>query len=93
MLGKICIVTGASEGIGETISRSLASEGSTVILAARQKDKLDKIVNDLKLLGINEKNLLAFKCDITNRDNVHQMIETCIEKFGKIDVLGELEYF
>lgn len=82
-------MTGASEGIGEAISRSLAFEGAIVILAARQKNKLDKIVDDLKLAGVNGKNLLAFKCDITNRENVYQMIETCIENFLKIDVLGE----
>lgn len=70
-----------------TICRSLAFEGAKVLLAARQKDKLDRIVNDLKLAGVNPKNLIAFKCDITNRENVAEMIRLCVDKFSKIDVL------
>lgn len=68
MTNKVCVVTGASEGIGEAICRSLAIEGAKVVLASRQLDKLNRIADDLKLSGINAKNLLVFKCDITNRD-------------------------
>lgn len=58
-----------------------------MILVARQKDKMDRIVKDLELAGISSKSLLAFKCDITNREDVQRMVNTCLDKFSKIDVL------
>lgn len=48
LAGKVCIVTGASEGIGEAIARTLVLEGgANVVLAARQVDKLARLAQKL----------------------------------------------
>jgi NADP-dependent 3-hydroxy acid dehydrogenase YdfG len=61
--------------------------GAKVVLASRQKDKLDRIVEDLKLAGISPKNLMSLKCDITNREDVHTVVSNCVDRFAKIDIL------
>ena len=45
--GKVCIITGASSGIGKEIAKSFSNEGAKLILAARRLDKLHKLANDL----------------------------------------------
>lgn len=87
LTNKVCIITGASEGIGESIGRALALEGARVLLAARQKDKLDGIIESLKQDGVQSKNVISFKCDITDRTEVQQMVAVCLDAFARIDVL------
>ena len=45
--GKVCIITGASSGIGKEIAKSFSSEGAKLILAARRLEKLDELANEL----------------------------------------------
>jgi 3-oxoacyl-[acyl-carrier protein] reductase len=49
--GRISIVTGASQGIGETIARDLAAEGATVVLVDVQKDKLEAVAASIAAAG------------------------------------------
>jgi len=49
--GRVSIVTGASQGIGETIARDLAAEGATVVLVDVQKDKLDAVARSIAEAG------------------------------------------
>lgn len=88
LLGKVCIVTGASEGIGEAIARILATEGgATVVIAARQEDKLKQLASRLQATGCPESNVVWMACDITKQDDVSSVVNTCLERFGRIDVL------
>ena len=47
-LNKVVIVTGSSSGIGLATAQLLAEKGAKIVLAARNKDKLDNIVNELE---------------------------------------------
>lgn len=49
--GRVALVTGASQGIGETIARELAAEGSTVVLVDVQKDKLEAVARSIVEAG------------------------------------------
>ncbi len=49
--GRVAIVTGASQGIGETIARELAAEGATVVLVDVQKDKLEAVAGSIRAAG------------------------------------------
>ena len=85
---KVCIITGASEGIGEAIASILAIDGGAcVILASRQIDKLNLLAERLKAAGCSEQNILSIKCDVTKREDTQAVVQKTLEKFGRIDVL------
>ena len=82
---KIILVTGGSQGIGANIVKTLALEGNTVILNYNKSEEhAKKIQSDLK-----ENNCLIdiFKADVSNHIEVTKLINFCIEKYHKIDVL------
>ena len=88
LVDKVCIVTGASEGIGEAIARILAVDGgANVILASRQIDKLNLLIGRLQAAGCPESNVIAVKCDVTKREDAQNVYQTAIDKYGKVDIL------
>ncbi|MFB9974095.1 SDR family oxidoreductase [Allobacillus sp. SKP2-8] len=85
LTGKTAIVTGASGGIGEGIAVELASEGANVILAARRTEKLATVKEQIKKQGND--NVLSVQTDISNQEDVEQLIKKAEEKFGQVDIL------
>ncbi len=82
---KISLVTGGSRGIGSSISKKLAEEGSLVILTYKdQKEKADLIVKDILSKGGIAK---SFKMNTSNRNSVKNVMKKCKEKFGGLDIL------
>ena len=82
---KVVLVTGGSKGIGKDIVINFAKSGYNVILNYnKSKEEAKKIQNDLLKEGIS---IEIFKADITKREEVHSLINFCIEKFNRIDVL------
>ena len=81
---KVAVVTGASSGIGASLAIVLAKEGATVVLAARRKQKLDGIVEDIVRAGGKA---LAVKCDVTVKDDAEELIHDTATQFGRLDIL------
>ncbi|MEX1297153.1 MAG: SDR family oxidoreductase [Candidatus Limnocylindrales bacterium] len=79
--GKVVIITGASSGIGAESARQLARHGCRLTLAARQTDKLEALAAELG------SDVLTVRTDVTRRDEVVAMVETTIERFGRVDVM------
>ncbi|MDB5260218.1 MAG: NAD(P)-dependent oxidoreductase [Candidatus Nomurabacteria bacterium] len=77
---KVIIITGASYGIGLATARLLASEGATVVLSARSKDKLEEISKEIP-------NSFPIMADMTSEDDINNLINTTIKQFGRIDIL------
>lgn len=85
MNNKIILVTGASRGIGREIAYTLAKEGHTVIA---NYNKSTEMAESLKSLAINENlNIDIYKADVSNRNEVKDMINYILTKYKKIDVL------
>jgi NADP-dependent 3-hydroxy acid dehydrogenase YdfG len=82
--GKVIVITGASSGIGEATARHLAAQGGHVVLGARRKERLEKIVAEIRQAGGKAE---AIACDVTNRADVEALIEGAVKAFGHIDVL------
>jgi|TARA_B110000263_G_scaffold11754_2_gene9955 short-subunit dehydrogenase len=82
--GKVCVITGASSGIGKSLSIKLASKGASVVLAARRNSKLESITNEIKQTGGNA---FGIKTDITKSIECKNLIDESIDRYGKIDIL------
>ena len=87
LTGKVALVTGASSGLGVQFAKALGGQGAKVCLAARRLEKLEKVQEELKALGIEA---FAVKCDVTNNDDIINMVKACEEKFGKIVNIGSI---
>ncbi len=82
--GKVAIVTGGSRGIGAAIARWLAERGASVVVSARDADRLAAAVKDLDgLPGA----VHGVPGDVAKRDAVDQLVEATRERFGRVDVL------
>lgn len=84
MKDKVVIITGASGGIGESLARKFSAHGSTVVIAARQLEKLDALKQELQLTGGN---VMAVCCDVSKESDCKNLIEQTMNAYGKIDVL------
>ena len=82
--GKTAIVTGASKGIGEATVHELISRGVNVIAGSRDLNNLEYLMS--RLSGHPDK-VHPMKCDVSNYDDVKQMTQFALDRFGKIDIL------
>ena len=82
--GKIAIVTGAGKGIGRDAALAVAAEGATVVAVARTQADLDETV---RLIEEKGGKAISLARDLTVADQVQSMVDTVVEKFGRIDIL------
>ncbi|KAL4934014.1 SDR family oxidoreductase [Aspergillus undulatus] len=83
---KNVLITGASMGIGEAISRKVASEGANVALFARSKDKLQAITADIQKNHSSSK--VLFKAiDLQSYEEVETAVSETVKEIGAIDIL------
>lgn len=81
---KTIVITGASRGIGEAAARHFGTLGANVVLAARSREAIDGIADDITSSGGKAR---AVACDVADPDAVAQLIETTNATFGRIDIL------
>lgn len=79
--GKTAIITGASKGLGANLTRRFAEGGAQVVAAARTTAQLEKLAEEFP------DRILPFTCDITQADQVKSLIETTVDRFGKLEIL------
>ena len=82
--GKVAVVTGANSGVGAAIARLFAAEGASVVMAARRKEALDEVANEINQTGGRT---LAVPCDISKPEDPEHLMVAAVEAFGKIDIL------
>ena len=83
--GRVAVVTGCSTGLGVQMAKALANQGCSIVAVARRQNLIDEVAAQIKEeYGVET---LAVRCDITDTDMVNAMVDTVMEKFGRIDVL------
>ena len=82
--GKVAIVTGGNGGIGLGMARGLAIAGARVVVAARNVEKSDAAVSDLRALGSDS---IALTVDVTDERSVDVLVATTVERCGRLDIL------
>ena len=81
---KVAIITGSRRGIGKAIALALAKAGANIVVSDINLDDCNKLVEEIKAINGNA---LAVKTDVSNPEDVSQMINLTTEKFGKVDIL------
>lgn len=81
---RVALITGASQGIGESIAERLAGEGCNLILASRRKEACEIVGARLAGEGVET---LAVAMDVGDLDSVGAAVQEAMERFGRIDFL------
>jgi len=81
---KVVLITGASSGIGKQTAIEFAKLGSSIILVARRKNKLEQVENELKQFNVNT---LVCVCDVSKKDQVDELSKIVLQKFDSVDIL------
>jgi 3-oxoacyl-[acyl-carrier protein] reductase len=84
LTGKVALVTGAAQGIGKAVAMLLARNGANMVVSDINLEKVEETAKEIELIGPKT---IAIKVDVSNLKEVEQMVETILEKFGKIDIL------
>ncbi|HCD4766901.1 TPA: SDR family oxidoreductase [Staphylococcus aureus] len=79
---KIAVVTGAGSGIGEAIATLLHEEGAKVVLAGRNKEKLQNVANQL-----SQDSVKVVPTDVTNKEEVDELMKIAQQTFGGLDIV------
>mgnify|MGYP000258137943 FL=1 len=82
--GKTIVVTGASSGIGLTVSKYLAQAGAHVLLLARTKDKLDEVKAEIEAEGGKAS---VFPCDLNDMESIDAVSKEILAAVDHIDIL------
>lgn len=82
---KVALITGSSRGIGRAVAIEMAKEGANVVVNYyKSPDEAKKVVDEITKSGTQA---IAIKADVSNEDEVKNMVEQAVAEFGKIDIL------
>ena len=82
---KVALVTGSSRGIGRSIALAFAEEGANLVINyLTSEEKACEVASEINSVG---RKAIVVRADISNTREVTEMIDKCIEHFGKLDIL------
>ena len=82
--GRTALVTGASSGIGAATAKALARAGAKVAVAARRRERLDELVNQIDKAGGTA---IALTADVSDAEAAAQMVQSAEDRLGHLDIL------
>lgn len=84
LISKTALITGAGSGIGREVARRLAKAGANVVLAGRDKDKLDSVQNEI---AQENGDALVVPTDVADAAQVEHLVAQTVGEFGALDIL------
>lgn len=82
--GKVAIITGGGQGIGEGLVYAFCKEGAKVVNVGRTLSKVERVAENARRKGGD---VIALKCDVSDQMSMDAVVAKTIETYGKIDVL------
>jgi len=82
--GRVALVTGASQGIGRACALALAEAGATVAAAARNRDNLAAVVDEIASAGGSAQ---SFPMDVASDEQIKSACKAVLDALGKVDIL------
>jgi 3-oxoacyl-[acyl-carrier protein] reductase len=83
--GKVALVAAASRGLGRAVAEELAAEGAALVLCSRKAESVRRTASEIAAQTGAE--ILALACDVSRPVEVARLVESGIERFGRIDIL------
>ncbi len=84
LTGKVVLVTGGGQGIGEACAHRFGRAGARVVVSARSKDAIDRVAEALRVAGGEA---LAIPCDVADSSQVAGLVDQIRDTWGVVDVL------
>jgi short-subunit dehydrogenase len=75
--GKTGVITGASSGIGRALALALAGEGMNLVLAATNRERLERVAREVRSLGVRA---TAALCDVSNQSEVEALAQRSFDE-------------
>jgi gluconate 5-dehydrogenase len=82
--GKVAIITGASRGLGQYLTRALAKAGADVVITSRNVESLKEFTREIESLG---RKVLPLPLDVREQQSIQEMADAAYGHFGRIDIL------
>ncbi|WP_431688409.1 SDR family oxidoreductase [Hahella sp. NBU794] len=82
--GRVCVITGATSGIGLSAARKLAEAGAKVVIAARTPEKLQEVKKELEALGGE---IYEYSVDLSDLEDCDRFVANVLKDLGHVDVL------
>lgn len=79
------LITGASAGIGKEAAAQFAKKGANLVLAARRKDRLEKVASEIA--ATSNVRVVHCRCDVSDRMQVEHLVQVALAEFGDVDIL------
>jgi 3-oxoacyl-[acyl-carrier protein] reductase len=83
--GKVALVAAASRGLGRAVAEELAAEGASLILCARNQQTISETGEEIS--RANGVPTLAVEADVSVRNEITKLVDSGIQRFGRIDIL------
>lgn len=82
--GKVSIISGAAQGIGKEIVKKLSGAGSNIVICDIDEETLNQTKEEIRKFDVE---VLGFKVDVSNYNDVQELVNKTLDKFKKIDIL------
>ncbi len=82
--GKVAVVIGGTSGIGRAIAHGLAEAGADVVPTSRRSEQVEAAAKEIEERG---RRTLRLTSDVSDRDSLQNIVDECVKKFGKVDIL------
>lgn len=86
MQGRVCIITGATSGMGKATAAALARMGATVILVARNQHKAAQVRDTLRAQSNND-NIHVLLADLASQQSIHELVAAFFQRYQHLHVL------